>query len=506
MTSRSQRDEHAFASQGTVSVANAGAGLGSVEAAARLRRDGPNTLPQPDRRSPLRIVASVLREPMLLLLLAATAAYVVLGDAREAMLLAGSVLLVVGLTIYQERKSERALEALRELGTPDARVIRDGVAGVVRATDLVVGDVIVLAEGDRVPADGRLLEANDLAVDESLLTGESVPLSRQAGADADASTVHASTLVVRGHAVTVVQATGARTAVGRIGIALQGLHVEATPMQLEIRRVVVLFAILALAGALLVMLSFALTRGGWLDAVLAGLTIAIASTTRCCARWRPWESAACGSSPWRRPRGPPTIPVHCRRRCRSSAWRGAGWWPSPTHCAPALPTRSPAMQLLGWPDLARNLAHGAAVFTSVVAAYALGHVLALPASQVGALAFTAQVMGNLGLIVVYRSGGSLHAALRTPNAAFAVVAASALAMLVVVTQVAPAARWFGFTPPPRAPWLFAGTLPLLVAAMLKAGRREAPAAQAQCENSTGTDADSSSWRVAPPSAHSRKRE
>src|SRR5687768_143170 len=99
-------------------------GLSSAEAAARLQRDGPNTLPQADRRPPWAIILGVLREPMLLLLLAATAVYIVLGDAQEALLLAGSVLLVIGLTIYQEQKSERALEALRELSSPNARVMR----------------------------------------------------------------------------------------------------------------------------------------------------------------------------------------------------------------------------------------------------------------------------------------------------------------------------------------------------------------------------------------------
>mgnify|MGYP003954780535 CR=1 FL=1 len=179
---------------------------------------------------------SVLREPMLLLLLAATAVYVVLGDAGEALLLALSVLAVIGLTIYQEQKSERALEALRELGSPRARVLRDGEPRVVPAGELVVGDVILLAEGDRVPADARLFDTTDLHVDESLLTGESVPLQRRIGGSADEALVHASTLVVGGHGVAEVVATGARTEVGKIGVSLRSLHVEATPMQREIRR------------------------------------------------------------------------------------------------------------------------------------------------------------------------------------------------------------------------------------------------------------------------------
>lgn len=112
------------------------------------------------------------------------------------------------------------------------------------------------------------------------------------------------------------------------------------------------------------------------------------------------------------------------------------------------------------------------MFAAVAAAYAAGRALSLPAAQVGALAFTALVTGNLGLIVVYRAGTSLWRTLRAPNAAFAVVAAGAAAMLLVVTRLPGPARLFGFEPPPMAPWLLAILLPLAVAALLKAGRRE----------------------------------
>ena len=115
------------------------------------------------------------------------------------------------------------------------------------------------------------------------------------------------------------------------------------------------------------------------------------------------------------------------------------------------------------------------MFAAVVAVYAMGHLLSLPATQVGALAFSALVTGNLGLIVVYRSGNSLWHTLRMPNAAFAAVAAGALMVLAIVTRLPAPARWFGFEPPPTAPWLFALLLPLAVAALLKASRRESTA-------------------------------
>src|SRR5688572_13793131 len=153
-------------------------GLSSVEAAERLRRHGPNLLPQPDRRNWLRIVWTVLSEPMLLLLIGACALYLLLGDTREALVLSASVVLVVGLTVYQEQRSERALQALRDLSSPRARVLRDGQIRSLAARDLVVGDVIFVVEGDRVPADAHVLAASDLMVDESMLTGESAPVRR----------------------------------------------------------------------------------------------------------------------------------------------------------------------------------------------------------------------------------------------------------------------------------------------------------------------------------------
>jgi Ca2+-transporting ATPase len=834
------------ATSGPASAPEHATGLSSTEAGARLRRDGPNVLPQPEHRSRWSIVASVLREPMLLLLLGATAVYLALGDAQEAILLAGSVMAVIGLTIYQEQKSEHALEALRELGSPRARVLRDGHPCVLPASELVAGDVILLAEGDRVPADARLVEETDLHVDESLLTGESVPLRRVVGADADDALVHASTLVVRGHGVAEVVATGPRTAVGKIGVVLRSLHVEATPMQHEIRRVVLLFAALAMATAVLVATLFLIRRGGWTDAVLAGLTLAIATIPEefpvvlavflALGAWRMarhqalvrrtpaiealgavtvlctdktgtltenrmavaelvadgersdlrsgldpalrtlLETAALASRPdsidpmdralteaaggldrtpaidellreyplsaectaitqvWRRggvvlvacKGAPETVAELCRlppgelaavhaevdamarrglrvlaaasatwpdagagtaatlppsMRGFPSTWRGLVAFADPlrggvpaavaeaqaagvrvvmltgdhretaraiaeqagipagagvlegreidaldddalprcaattnvfarvrpdqklrlvaalkrdgqvvamtgdgVNDAPALmsahvgiamgrrgtdvareaaaivlldddfvtvvrairlgrtiydnirravhyilavhvpiaglallplvgggplvllplhvvfleliidpacsivfereaaaadimrrPPRPPGTRLLGVGSLFRNLLRGGAMLAAVVAVYALGHALSLPAAQAGALAFTALVVGNLGLIVVYRSGSSLRHTLRMPNAAFAVVAAGALTVLAIVTRVPLPARWFGFEPPPMAPWLFALLLPLAVAAVLKASRREGTA-------------------------------
>lgn len=252
-------------------------GLTSGQAAERLRQDGPNLLPQAERRRRWGIVLNVVREPMLALLLAATTIYLMLGDPGDAALLGFSVLLVIALTVYQEQKSEHALQALRELSSPRARVMRNRQVVVLAASELVVGDLVLLAEGDRIPADARLIEATDLHVDESLLTGESVPVRRAPDMHPDESLLRASTLVVRGHGRAVVVATGARTAVGLIGVSLRAIRIEPTPLQREMRRVVALFAVLGIASCVLMTGLYVVLRGGWLEALLAGITLAIAN-------------------------------------------------------------------------------------------------------------------------------------------------------------------------------------------------------------------------------------
>jgi len=262
----------------TTTLSTQGLGLSSAEASRRLLRDGPNLLPQPDSRNWLRIVWSVLREPMLLLLVGASGIYLLLGDPQEAAILASSMVLVVGLTVYQEYKSERALQALRDLSSPRACVLRDGETQFVAARDLVIGDVILVTEGDRVPADARLLDATDMRVDESLLTGESVPVQRSAAqGEHDENAIRASTLIVGGHGTAEVIAVGTHTAVGAIGVALRTLRSPPTPMQLEIRRAVILFAALGLGSSLVMTLLYVAVHGGWLQGLLAGITLAMAN-------------------------------------------------------------------------------------------------------------------------------------------------------------------------------------------------------------------------------------
>ena len=253
-------------------------GLTSDAARARLAAEGPNALPAARRGTLAAIALEVMREPMFLLLAAAAAVYLVLGDVREALVLAASVVVVVAITVAQRRKTERALEALRDLSSPRATVVRDGVAQRIAGADVVRGDLLVLAEGDRVPADARLVAVNDFIVDESLLTGESLPVEKWAGAD-DAERsgrAYSGTLVVKGQGRAIVLATGPRTEFGRIGASLAALRTERTVLQRETARVVRLIAGAAFVLCVAVALLYFALRGDALAAILAGLTLAMA--------------------------------------------------------------------------------------------------------------------------------------------------------------------------------------------------------------------------------------
>ncbi|OIO60507.1 MAG: ATPase [Alphaproteobacteria bacterium CG_4_10_14_0_2_um_filter_63_37] len=260
-------------------------GLSRAEAAARLTRHGPNELPSAKPRATLIIALAVVREPMFVLLVACGLLYLALGDPGEAAMLLGFVVVVVAITLIQERKTERALAALRDLASPRALVIRDGEALRIPGREVVPGDWVVLAEGDRIPADGVMRWGLNLSVDESLLTGESVPVRKQATRDDpppqapggdDLPFVYSGGLVVQGLGIAEVAATGLETAMGKIGVQLQTLSEEPTPLQKEIGRVV---RLLASAGALLCLaltLGYGWVRGDLLQGLLAGLTLAMA--------------------------------------------------------------------------------------------------------------------------------------------------------------------------------------------------------------------------------------
>jgi Ca2+-transporting ATPase len=254
-------------------------GLTELVARQRLSQDGPNELPVSKQRSMLRLLIDVVSEPMFLLLVGCGAIYMVLGDRHEALMLLGFVFVVMGITFVQQQRTERSLDALRDLSSPRALVVRDGQTLRIAGRELVCGDIVLLAEGDRVPADLELIEASNLMVDESLLTGESVPVDKQAleaAAATDAQKVFSGSLVTQGTARGRVVATGARSALGRIGQSLAALGSESTPVQLETQRVVKRVAVVGLALAAGLAIVYGVSTGDWLHGLLAGLTLAMA--------------------------------------------------------------------------------------------------------------------------------------------------------------------------------------------------------------------------------------
>jgi Ca2+-transporting ATPase len=260
-------------------------GLAPEEAARRLARFGPNALPAPQPRGLLRIVREVLTEPMFLLLVLAATAYVLLGDLGEGLLLGAFALLTIGLVVMQERRGERALQALQALGTPVATVLRAGEARRIPGPEVVPGDLLLVEEGERVAADGVLQACRGLSVDESLLTGESVPVSKRAARDGDPDAadpggddlpfLYSGTLVAAGDGRLRVTATGLASRAGQIGRSLAVIETEATRLQLNTRRLVRLFGLFAAAVSVAMLLFHGLVRGEWVDGLLGSIALAM---------------------------------------------------------------------------------------------------------------------------------------------------------------------------------------------------------------------------------------
>jgi Ca2+-transporting ATPase len=265
-------------------------GLGEAEARARWQAEGPNELPAQAGRGLWTIGLEVAREPMFLMLVAAGGLYLFLGEAADALMLLAFVLVVMTITIVQERRTERALDALRDLSSPRALVIRDGARRRIAGGEVVRGDLVVLSEGDRVPADGLLRRGISLSADESLLTGESAPVRKlplagagvldRPGGD-DLPSVFSGTLITAGQGIAEITATGPRSELGKIGKVLARVETAPTLLQAETGRLVRAFAVVGLLAGALVVVAFAWTRGGgpevWKQGLLAGIAMAMAT-------------------------------------------------------------------------------------------------------------------------------------------------------------------------------------------------------------------------------------
>jgi P-type Ca2+ transporter type 2C len=261
------------------------AGLSDRDAIANLKRDGYNELPSTRSRGLLSLVWDSFKDPIFLLLVGGGIIYWILGDLQEALILLGFVVFLTAISLYQEGKTEHALEALRDLSSPRALVIRDGQRKRIAGREVVRDDILILAEGDRVPADAIVLSCTNLSTDESLLTGESLPV-RKIAAVGDVEMAHpggdelpfifSGTLVVQGQGIVKVRSIGTQTEMGKIGNALQKVQPEVTPLQREMNRLVSRLFGIALSLCVAIVIIYGATTGDWLKGLLAGITLAMA--------------------------------------------------------------------------------------------------------------------------------------------------------------------------------------------------------------------------------------
>ena len=245
-------------------------GLDPAQAAQRLREEGPNELGISQRRTLRDMAWDVVTEPTFLLLLGAGAIYLVMGDAHEALILLGFVVIIMAITVQQERRTDNALNVLRDLSSPRALAVRGGTMVRIAGRDVVREDLLMIAEGDRIPADGTLLQAHELATNESMLTGESEPVAKQI-----ADKVFAGTLVVSGQGLLQVTAVGRHTELGRIGQSLDTIALQASPLREEMARLTHKLVLVGLSLCVLLVALFWALRGDALQAVLAGITLAM---------------------------------------------------------------------------------------------------------------------------------------------------------------------------------------------------------------------------------------
>jgi len=260
-------------------------GLTEKEAELILKTDGFNELPSQKKQSGFFILLRVLSEPMLLLLIGAGLIYLFLGEMQDTLMLLSFVFVVIGITFYQERKTEKTLEALRDLSSPRALVIRDGEQKRIAGREVAKGDIVVIREGDRIPADAVVLSCENLYVDESLLTGESMPVrksdwngkmkSQRPGGE-DLPFVYSGTMVTSGRGLVRVSYTGLNTEIGKIGKSLEKIKDEDTLLKKETAKIVRSVAIIGIILCVLVVAAYTVMKGDIIGGFLAGLTLSMA--------------------------------------------------------------------------------------------------------------------------------------------------------------------------------------------------------------------------------------
>ena len=253
-------------------------GLSHRDVLKKQKKFGFNELPNKNKKSILKIIIGLITEPMIFLLFVTVIIYFILGDKQEAFLLLASFVGIISIELYQDTKTEKSLEALRNLSSPISVVIRDGERITIPGREVVVGDIMILSEGSRIPADAKLISVENFEVDESLLTGESMAVVKHIREIKDFrdNSVFSGTLVVKGHGIAEVTAIGIDTEIGSIGTSLNSIETEKTLLQKEVNKVVKIVAGFAIASSILLMFVYWMDSGSLIKGLLTGLTLAIA--------------------------------------------------------------------------------------------------------------------------------------------------------------------------------------------------------------------------------------
>jgi Ca2+-transporting ATPase len=254
-------------------------GLDAETAKYLLQKYGYNEIPTLRRRHIGHIAKQVVSEPMFKLLLACGGLYALLGEYRESLSLLSWVFIIIIISFFQHRKTERALEAIKSLSAPRALVLRNGEELRISGREVVPGDIMIVQEGDRVAADAYVLESVNLMADESLLTGESVPVRKKISdgqIEKEETSVYSGTLITQGRGVVKATHTGTQTRFGKIGVSIGQIESTDTPLQQETKKLVRTLFVSGLCISAIVVVAFWISRDSLMDAILSGLSVAMA--------------------------------------------------------------------------------------------------------------------------------------------------------------------------------------------------------------------------------------
>ena len=247
-------------------------GLSEAQVLESRNQHGNNSFEMREDRVLQHILKEVVLQPMFILLLAASVIYFIAREYMDGVIMLISILIVAGISLYQEYRSQNAIQALRKLSAPKTHVLRNGISMQIPTEEIVVDDILLLEEGEIIAADGLIISAHDFSINESILTGESFPVNKTAG---DSNSVYKGTLVTSGRAMVKVSSVGNKTMFGKIGLSLQEITVVKTPLQIQINSFVRNMVWIGSIAFVIVVAYSYIQSGNFVESFLKGLTLAM---------------------------------------------------------------------------------------------------------------------------------------------------------------------------------------------------------------------------------------